>query len=226
MAELTHDTTEDGFHEIQLSGKQLVFLFMLTTGVLVLVFLLGVQVGRDVRAERGEDSIDAAPATTAAANEPAAPTSEAPAPAPDQPLSYPKRLEENPPAETLRAKPEEQVPVQDAKPAPSQPAATTPPPPAAVPQPPAATRAAATVPTSGRPGRWVVQVITLSNRAGASEITQRLIGKGYPAFLLMPPAGTPSLYRVQIGRYSDRAEADRVARRLASEEKYKPEVKR
>ncbi len=30
MTELSHDTTDDGFHEIQLSGKQLVFLFMAT----------------------------------------------------------------------------------------------------------------------------------------------------------------------------------------------------
>ena len=34
VPELTHDATEDGFHEIQLSGKQLVFLFMAATVVL------------------------------------------------------------------------------------------------------------------------------------------------------------------------------------------------
>jgi DedD protein len=236
VAELTHDTSEDGFHEIQLSGKQLVFLFMLGTGALVLVFLLGVQVGRDVRAERGEDAIDAAPVATAASGEPATAPAEPAAPVTDEKLSYSERLDKNPPAETLKGKPPEPEPVQETKPAapepaPPQPAATTPeatsPPPSATkPDPPAATRAAATVPTSGRAGRWVVQVITLSNRAGAAEITQGLIGKGYPAFLLMPPAGTPSLYRVQIGRYNDRAEADRVARRLSREENFKPEVKR
>ena len=89
MAELTHDTTEDGFHEIQLSGKQLVFLFMLTTGVLVLVFLLGVQVGRDVRAERGEDSIDAAPAATTASSQPTSGAAEPPAPRPKR-ISKPR----------------------------------------------------------------------------------------------------------------------------------------
>src|SRR5262249_28677587 len=45
-------TTDDGFHEIQLNGKQLVFLFMAATVVWVVIFLCGVLVGRGVRAER------------------------------------------------------------------------------------------------------------------------------------------------------------------------------
>jgi cell division septation protein DedD len=44
--------TEDGFHEIQLNGKQLVFLFMAATVVSVVIFLCGVLVGRGVRTER------------------------------------------------------------------------------------------------------------------------------------------------------------------------------
>ena len=46
-------TQDDGFHEIQLNGKQLVFLFMAATVVSVVIFLCGVLVGRGVRAERG-----------------------------------------------------------------------------------------------------------------------------------------------------------------------------
>ena len=38
--------SDQGFREIQLSGKQLVFLFMATVVVAVTVFLLGVSVGR------------------------------------------------------------------------------------------------------------------------------------------------------------------------------------
>src|SRR6478672_4107756 len=45
-------TSDDGFHEIQLNGKQLVFLFMAATVVSVVIFLCGVLVGRGVRAER------------------------------------------------------------------------------------------------------------------------------------------------------------------------------
>src|SRR5687768_9042008 len=56
-ARMAHDIPDDGFHEIQLSGKQLVFLFMATTVVSVVIFLCGIIVGRGVRAERalGED---------------------------------------------------------------------------------------------------------------------------------------------------------------------------
>jgi len=42
-------STDDGFHEIQLNGKQLVFLFMAATVVSVVIFLCGVLVGRGVR---------------------------------------------------------------------------------------------------------------------------------------------------------------------------------
>jgi DedD protein len=45
-------TPDDGFHEIQLNGKQLVFLFMAATVVSVVIFLCGVLVGRGVRTER------------------------------------------------------------------------------------------------------------------------------------------------------------------------------
>jgi DedD protein len=45
-------SSDDGFREIQLNGKQLVFLFMAVTVVLVVTFLTGVLVGRGVRAER------------------------------------------------------------------------------------------------------------------------------------------------------------------------------
>src|SRR5262245_24915814 len=45
-------TSENGFHEIQLNCKHLVFLFMAATVVSVVIFLCGVLVGRGVRAER------------------------------------------------------------------------------------------------------------------------------------------------------------------------------
>ena len=61
MAEQPHD---DGFRELQLGGKQLVFLFMAATVVSVVIFLCGVLVGRGVRAERSgiESSVEASAA--------------------------------------------------------------------------------------------------------------------------------------------------------------------
>ena len=101
--------SDEGFHEIQLNGKQLVFLFMAATVVSVVIFLCGVMVGRGVvRAQDGE----AASAAIEAAADPtfvARPAAPAAATAGDAPLStqetltYPDRLEEQePPAETLR----------------------------------------------------------------------------------------------------------------------------
>ena len=53
-------SSDDGFREIQLNGKQLVFLFMAVTVVLVVTFLTGVLVGRGVRAERVSEQAIAA----------------------------------------------------------------------------------------------------------------------------------------------------------------------
>ena len=45
--DLAQHAQDDAFHEIQLNGKQLVFLFMVATVVSVVIFLCGVFVGRD-----------------------------------------------------------------------------------------------------------------------------------------------------------------------------------
>jgi DedD protein len=62
---------EDGFREIQLNGKQIVFLFMATAVVAVVIFLSGVMVGRGVRAEKGAlgeaDTLTSPPAAPPAA---------------------------------------------------------------------------------------------------------------------------------------------------------------
>ena len=60
---------DDGLHEIQLNGKQLVFLFMASTVVAVVIFLCGVMVGRGVRAQRPalEAAVEAATDPTSGA---------------------------------------------------------------------------------------------------------------------------------------------------------------
>jgi len=198
---------------------------MATTVVSVMIFLCGVFVGRGVRAERGGEALDAeaiasnsVPAPVAEAGPPA---DEPPAPPAEDELSYHKRLQgATPQAEEL--KPQAAAP----QPAPAAPAVQPQAPPAAQQQAPPPRTTGADVPTAGRAGTWVVQVQALQNRAAASSIVQRLISKGYPAFLLIPPSGSPQIFRVQIGRYNDRREADQVARRLEKEEQFKPDIKR
>src|SRR3954471_18001191 len=109
LASHSHD---DGFHEIQLNGKQLVFLFMAATVVSVVIFLCGVLVGRGVRTERAIADTSVAsvaeptlqPASAQPAQPPAGsdPTAAATPPAAED-LSYFTRLEKTKaPAEQLK----------------------------------------------------------------------------------------------------------------------------
>jgi DedD protein len=239
-----HDAhlADDGFHEIQLSGKQLVFLFMATTVVAVLIFLCGVQVGRNVKSP--DRAVDPADTLTSAAVPPAAstpsqpvassgpPASEPPAPAqePDDELSYAKRLQaDSAPAEKLKpaAPPASSAPpATPGKAASAAPAATTartePPPPSAKA---AQNQGSAATQSAGRPGTWIVQLTALQDRSAAAALARRLAGRGYPAFVQDPAPGSPPLYRVQVGGYPDRPAAEQTARRLEKEEQFKAYVR-
>jgi cell division septation protein DedD len=205
VTDLSHDTGEDGFHEIQLSGKQLVFLFMATTVVSVVIFLCGVLVGRGVKG----DTVNAAD-PVAAGSQPPATAQEGGG------LSYARRLEEEKPVK------------EELKPTGEKPAAPDPKPAAGPPSVPAPVAAPAPGPTStARPGTWAVQVVALTDRSAATAVVQRLTGKGYPAFLVNPQAGAPvQNYKVQVGRYSDRAEAEQIKTRLKKEEQFEPWILR
>jgi DedD protein len=211
MATTTHD---EGFHEIQLNGKQLVFLFMAGTVVAVVIFLLGVFVGRGVRAEGGAiDPLVAQQPATVPDIPPVASSSGAEAPASAaEDLSYPARLgSAATPREYLRDTPE---------PAP-EPAA-----PAAVPPsaPPAA--AASNVATEPAGDGFAIQLAALGKREEAEVIVRRLAGKGYSAYLMAPAAGAPPVYRVRVGKFKDRREAESVSSRLKKEEQFNPWIVR
>src|SRR5690242_1124176 len=96
-------TTDDGFHEIQLNGKQLVFLFMAVTVVSVVIFLCGVLVGRGVRAERTLQAAEASTTGETADKAPPIPTtpgSGAPATS-NEVLTYSKQLDSATPSDTF-----------------------------------------------------------------------------------------------------------------------------
>jgi len=209
---------DDGFHEIQLNRKQLIFLFMSAAVVLVVAFLCGVLVGRGVRTQAVPEGTQAAvtlPAAEPAAEEPPVSGSGAgPAPAVaarpvDEDLSYQARLEgKTPPVEAPKAAPA-------AKPA----AAKPPPPPSAEP----ATQAAAPAPEPSTAAGWLVQVAALSGRSNADVVAKRLAGKGYKAFVMAPGSKGSRTYRVVVGRFKTRAEAEETKRRLEKEEgQFKP----
>jgi cell division septation protein DedD len=237
---------EDGFREIQLSGKQLVFLFMAVTVVLVVTFLTGVLVGRGVRAERAEaartDALTEAPATPERTAPAVAETSDprmAPPPTPADDADADTRAakaeeSEEPPVAAPRTQPAETVAVPPEKPSAAASEKRTPArvPPAAsastasaspASPTPAAPVAAATT-TTNRSG-YAVQVAAVNVRSEADSIARRLTGKGYAAYIEVPK-GSTSMFRVRVGTFKTRREAQTVADKLKKEEKFKPWVTR
>jgi cell division septation protein DedD len=217
-------TQDEAFREIQLSGKQLVFLFMAVVVIAVVIFLTGVQVGRGVLAQRGlPEASD--PVADAGDEPPLAPASggqgsDAPITASEK-LSYAERLNAATPASE---------PLKVTEPAPAD-AAPTPKPEAPAPAEPAPAATAAAAPAASASSEpagtgYAIQVAALRSRNEADVIVKRLASKGYPAYVVAPAPGAPSVYRVRVGKYKDRREADTVAARLTKEEQFKPWVVR
>ena len=191
------------FHEIQLNGKQLVFLFMAATVISVVIFLCGVLVGRGVRAEQGDATIAAIAPDPGAARAPEAapaePPTTAPPPLADE-LSYYDRLQrQESPRENLKAPATGAPPASSSVAFPSEPPGTG----------------------------FAVQVAALREPVEADSIVQRLVEKGYPAYVVAPVAGAPAaVYRVRVGKFNSRREAEDVASRLEKEEQFKPWIVR
>lgn len=233
-------TQDDAFREIQLNGKQLVFMGMAVVVIAVAIFLMGVQVGRGVRGERGlAEGADVIAATTTEAEPPLPPpsvnqSSTATPVTAGEKLSYAERLTGNTDGEALKKDPEPAPPAEAPTPKSETPAAAPPAPPAPAPAPPkaapvpaAAAAAAAPALTNDPAGNgYAIQVAALRERSEADTIVRRLAGKGYPAYVLAPAKGAPSVYRVRVGKFKERREADTVAARLQKEEQFKPWVVR
>ena len=235
----THDET---FRELQLSGKQLVFLFMAVTVVSVVIFLCGVLVGRGVRAERGGAGTTEATATPSITEPPLSacsrctPNSSNSLVTAGEKLTYAERLGgAEPAAEKLT------------------------PAPAAIATAGCRNRGAADEesrrpqrqrretrlrhqlrrrmqnqrrrqPPPGSPSRrargFSIQVAALRERSEADAIVSRLASKGYSAYVVAPAKGAPSVFRVRVGKFKERREADATAVRLQKEEQFKPWVVR
>src|SRR5688572_957223 len=198
--------SDQGFREIQLSGKQLVFLFMASVVVAVTVFLLGVSVGRGVRqstapelqasTDMRSDPID--PASIAVTVPP--PTEMTPDDTRYSQLDRSGRSNSGGPG-TTPASTTEATPVDEPMPdraasdtktaaAGAKPVATPPAPP------PAASKASDNndLPRTAANGQWVVQISAYRSRESADREVALLKKKGYAAFLL---SGGTNFYRVR-----------------------------
>jgi cell division septation protein DedD len=229
--EMATTSGDDGFHEIQLNGKQLVFLFMAVTVVSVVIFLCGVLVGRGVRAERGLEAAALEGAGTVAdapAAGPAAPTN-APATA-NEKLTYPDRLAGDKPVSEPLAGGRPPASPPPSSPPVSAPAERPPQTPVSAPAPaataPASSAASPQAPSEPAGPGFAIQVTALRERSEAENLVRRLSGKGYSAYVVPPAAGTPAVYRVRVGKFKERRDAEAAAARLQQEEQFKPWIVR
>jgi cell division septation protein DedD len=210
---LPNHAQDDAFHEIQLNGKQLVFLFMVVTVVSVVIFLCGVFVGRGVRSERAATSADAGTATpvttpdvvsrreTPPAPAGTDPTAAAPPPAVDE-LTYFNRLEK-------AGQPEERLkPTAKAAPRAPTPAAAAGPANAAL----TANAATANAVPAGPPPAGAASAAAVRANAPPGNAAPVNAAPGDAA--LAEPSGGG--FALQITALRERREAESIAKRLSA----------
>jgi cell division septation protein DedD len=201
--------SDEGFHEIQLNGKQLVFLFMAATVVSVVIFLCGVMVGRGVPDRSAVAATESAGTTSDGAPGESASARPAPEPVGTRGSGQQAHQTEQAPS------PAQQTPVSTAA---SPPADQAPPEPA---------------PDHDYfddlvNGQKDTRVGTATGRAAGAPPKQREpapVAKT-PASAAAKPAAAPAAvvertssssgYAVQLAAVRERSEADGIARRLVS----------
>ena len=195
---------DDGaYYGVQLNNKQLVFFFMATLAIAVVVFLCGVMVGRGVRdATLATVSNDIAAGTLTPSAEKTQLSTDKSKPKPK--LDYPDRLETGSVQNKLESvkseSPETTLRKTQPKPAPVRRAVTL----------------------GGSQGAFAVQVVALKTEDAARSLLSRLQNKNYRAYL--EAGGEAGLHRVRVGRFSTRAEAEKVVQKLRDEERFKPYI--
>jgi hypothetical protein len=195
--------SDDGIHEISLNGKTLVFIFMATTVLLVVTFLLGVLVGRGARKLQGlnqkvltsdvveEDLVEEfemAPEVVLPEDETVQMGD----------LSYPGRLT-SPDVMQESVNPDSGL-IEEVLPSEVESIITE--------QTPLAGSSLESVKVG-----FTVQVAAVRSREDAEAMLEQLLSDDYPAYLLEPKSPA-ELYRVRVGQYQDQKEADDMRRRL------------
>jgi DedD protein len=71
-----------------------------------------------------------------------------------------------------------------------------------------------------------VQVAAYQRQGEANGVRDRLLSKGYPAFVTSASTTAGTFYRVRVGGYDKQADAKSVAARLKREEHLEPWVTR
>lgn len=229
-------TQDEGFREIQLTGKQLVFLFMATTVVSIVIFLCGVLVGRGVR---GDVMVAERSTSTVSPSEPPAgdpePVDETvtaedvknPTALPPE-LSYQQRLDGGGAAAAAKSSPATAPPAAASAVSPAATAAGTaalaaapatkpPPAPSAssdAPKAPSAAAAPKSTPAAPAPAVAPSKAPAPASAASALPAAPTASRLGPPAAAAESASG--GQFVVQVAALADRKEADQVAQKLAA----------
>jgi cell division septation protein DedD len=203
--------SDEGVHEIQLNGKQLVFMFMAVTVVAVVIFLCGVMVGRGVRAphtleaseQTTETTVDptAAIQPAVAADATSASTGSAAPLSTQEKLTYADRLAApTAPPETLREPVVQNLATSDRTPATAPapaPAIKTPPPPA-------------------KPAPAKVEAPPAKIASNTAKPEPKPEPKAEPKAASEGKDAGGNGFAVQVAAVKARSEADTIAKRLSS----------
>jgi cell division septation protein DedD len=198
---------ERNYYEIQLNNRQLVLVFIGTIIIGLVIFVLGVNVGKN---KKEIELTSLGPQLEAVAERPES----EPAPgdreesdaaaAADVSTRWDMARQREETASTKEEKPVE-TRQPDRKRQTSPPTEKTKP---AFTPPPAAT------------GDYTVQVASLTTRDAANVLKQRLASRGYdPIYIVTYDKGGQTYYRVRVGRYASRQDAGSAAGRLEAEAK-------
>lgn len=229
------DYEEKSYYEIQLDNKQLILVFLAGVTVCVLIFILGVMVGKGKKetemALAGRN--ESAPAAKATENDRRAPKEPAVSTTTDdeKPAKKDKKDKSAKQEKTDTGdkksdeysfydldKPDsgksdltKKDSAQKTEP-PAQPAKTPAVEPAKT-EPVTASAPAAAEPAADGP-QFTVQVMATASKPKADEQLGALKSKGYTAFVTEEKSGTSTVYKVRVGKFKDSDAAKKLATRL------------
>ena len=178
------------YRELQLSSSQLILIFIAILVLGIVVFLLGVSVGKKQGKIVEETQLAQKSAEQITQQKPV-PQKESGDPISKELESHKKAGEEKVREEKVEAQPV------------TKPKAESPKPP----------------PTTQNQNAFWIQVGAYSNQQNARTLVEEYKGKGYNAIVVEPsPTATRKLYRVRLGGYPTREQAERARDELARQE--------
>lgn len=174
------------YRELQLSSTHLLLIFVGLFAVLIVVFLLGISVGKKQSEEVQKTQLTANPPIETVQTgtlRPAPETKE------DVPPPVTRTETQEPAAEKVTAEQTPAVQPKKAEPSPAK--------------------------AEQQSGNYFIQVGAYSKKDGAMALAQDFQSKGYPTIILDPlSSDRRAIFRVRVGGYASREEANRVLSEL------------